>query len=123
MFKKILSINDKWFFTQTHPFLKIFQIYVKGDMIILVPFLILIFLIGFISLKLMFFILLIYFTLRQFGEIIYWFLQQFSGRTHRPYHFGLKNLSNNAVYIIYQLISFFWVVVGIVMIFYILFWK
>jgi len=114
--KKILNIDDKWFFTETNSFLRIFQIYVKGDLLILVPLLILIFLTGLISLKLMFFIFMIYFTLRQFGEMSYWFFQQFSKRTHRPYDFGFKKLGNNAIYIIYQLISFSWVVVGLTII-------
>jgi hypothetical protein len=122
MFKKLFSIDDKWFFKETCFCLKIFQIYVRGDLIILLPFLILIFLTGFVSLKIMFFLLLVYFILRQFGELIYWFLQQFSKRTHRPYDFGFKKLSNNAIYIIYQLISFCFLIIGVVL-FYIFYWK
>lgn len=60
--KKIKSIDDKIFFTQT-PLLVAFltQSYVRGDIIVLFPFLFLAILIGSFSLRLMLLLLAVFF--------------------------------------------------------------
>lgn len=52
------------------------------------------------------------FGLRYLVEIFYWLGQQFGAKTYRPEDFGLKQLDNNAIYIIYQLISMAMVVIS-----------
>jgi hypothetical protein len=47
------------------------------------------------------------------GEMIYWLLQQFGTRKYRPYDFGLKNIDNNGIYIMYQLLSLSGTVLGL----------
>ncbi len=62
-----------------------------------------------------------YIAVRHLGEMMYWFAHQFNERKYRPYDFGLKNLDNHAIYIIYQTISIFGVMVGVGVMFYVLF--
>ncbi len=63
----------------------------------------------------MFFVYGVFFSLRHFGEMVYWFSHQFWEKKYRPYDFGFVHLSNDAIYIIYQLTSLastvFWVAV------------
>lgn len=82
-------------------------------MIILLPFLLLVAASGLISLKLMLILVAAYVAVRNFGEMIYWICQQFGKREYRPNDFGLKNLDNNAIYIIYQTFSLVLVVISI----------
>jgi hypothetical protein len=103
--RKFKSINTSWFFSDLHPFIKFFLMFIKGDMIVLLPFLIIILLLGFFSMKFMVIMLGIYIAVRYFGELIYWLFQQFNERKFRPYDFGFKNLDNHAIYILYQNIS------------------
>ncbi|MFC1711938.1 hypothetical protein ACFLZ1_05175 [Patescibacteria group bacterium] len=120
--KKIKSINDECFFTHPPSLLRFFtQVYVRGDMIILIPFLLLILFIGFFSIRLMFLTYAVFFTLRQLGEMIYWLLHQFLDKSYRPHDFGFKNLSNEAIYIIYQLLSLVKAVIGISIIIFLIF--
>jgi len=115
MLTKLKSISNDWFYSNPHPFLRLLTVYVKGDMLIILPLLFCIGLIGFFSLSFMLFVYGIFFSLRHFGEMIYWFSHQFWEKTYRPDDFGFVNLSNDAVYILYQLMSLastvFWIAV------------
>lgn len=55
----------------------------------------------------------VYTAVRNFGEMIYWFGQQFYERKYRPYDFGLKHLDNHAVYIIMQTLAVAGTVLGL----------
>ena len=98
-------MNNKWFFTELHPIFKLFLIFIRGDLLILLPLLILILSVGIFSIRMMFILLGAYISVRFFGEMIYWIMQQFSDRSYRPNDFGLRKLDNNVIYIVYQLIS------------------
>lgn len=111
--KTIRDISNNWFYSNPHPLLRILTIYVKGDMLIIIPGLIMIGILGFFSLKFMFLIYGIFFSLRGFGEMIYWFSHQFWMKQYRPDDFGFKKLSNDAIYILYQLISTLTTVLGV----------
>lgn len=100
-----LNISNDWFYSDPPPILKLLQIFVKGDSLIVAPILFLLLLTRLISLKFMLVSSGIFFSVRQFGEMVYWLLQQFSKTGYRPYDFGLKKLDNNAIYIIYQLLA------------------
>ncbi len=102
---KITDITPSWFFTELSFPLRFFLIFIRGDAIILVPFVLFTFTVGFFSIKWMLLLFGLYFTFRFLGEMIYWLLQQFGPRSYRPYDFGLKKLDNNALYIMYQLYS------------------
>lgn len=109
-----MKIDNKWFFTDLSGFYKSFLlVFIKGDMIVLLPLLLMILLLGFISLKFMLIILGAYISIRYFGEMIYWLLVQFGEKKYRPGDFGFVNLSNKAIYVIYQTIAIFWTVFGI----------
>ncbi|OGK18332.1 hypothetical protein A3G67_03500 [Candidatus Roizmanbacteria bacterium RIFCSPLOWO2_12_FULL_40_12] len=107
------DIDNKWFFTELSPLFKIPGFFVKGDLIILLPLLIAILLIGFISLKFMFVTLGVYITIRHLGEMIYWFSHQFNARTYRPDDMGFKKLDNHAIYILYQTLAIVGTIVGL----------
>jgi len=111
-------ITTTWFFTQTHPVLKMMGIYVNGDGLILIPLLLVIIALLLLSFRLGILVLALYFTVRGLGEMVYWLLQQFGPKTHRPYDYGLLHLSNEGVYIIYQLTSMVHVIVGVTFIIY-----
>lgn len=55
----------------------------------------------------------VYISIRNLGEMIYWFSHQFYQRKYRPYDFGFKKLDNHAVYILYQTLAISGVVFGI----------
>ncbi len=104
------TIDDNWFYATPHRLLRLLTIYVKGDMIIIIPALLLIALVGFFSLKFMCFVYAVFFALRSFGEMLYWFSHQFWEKKYRPDDFGFAKLSNDAIYILYQLLSLVWTV-------------
>lgn len=110
--KNIKEIDDKWFYSKTHPILRILQIYVKGDMLVLLPFLLGILVIGLVSMRFMLLVYALYFTFRMFGEMIYWFSQQFGQRVYRPDDLGFAKLNNKAVYVIYQTLTLVGTVLG-----------
>lgn len=112
MFKKLFTQDNKWFFSNPHPLLRFLLIFVKGDAIVLLPLVITILLVGFISTKFMFLLIGIYISVRYLGEMIYWINQQFGPKTYRPYDFGFKNLNNEAIYIIYQTLAIGGIVFG-----------
>lgn len=101
----IFEVTPSWFFTDTKIMFRLFQIYVRGDAIILLPFILLILIVGLFSLKWMVLMFCIFLAFRALGEMFYWLLQQFGDKKYRPYDYGFKKLDNNAVYIIYQLTS------------------
>ncbi|MFA9288493.1 MAG: hypothetical protein ACEQSA_01285 [Weeksellaceae bacterium] len=96
------QIDNKWFYTNLSPVFKVFLIFVKGDIIFLLPAVLVILAVGFFSLKWMSILLSLYYSVRFAGEVMYWFLQQFGSRSYRPYDFGFTKIDNNAVYILYQ---------------------
>lgn len=113
--------NNTWFYSNPNPLLRIILVYVKGDMLVLLPFCILLAAIGLFSLKLMLIGFGVYGLFRHLGEMIYWLLQQFCGGTYRPFDYGLKKVDTNGIYIIYQLTSLCTSVVYAVFVIYLLF--
>ncbi len=111
------KITNQWFFTETDPYLKLLLIFVKGDMIFLLPLVLLITLSYLVSLKLGLLLTGSYISVRFLGEIMYWMGQQFSERKYRPHDFGFKNLDNHAAYILYQTFATCGVLVGLAIIF------
>jgi hypothetical protein len=111
------KINTEWFFKNTPFFLKLLFVYVNGDILVLLPFLFINLILAFFSWKLALSLFLIYAAIRNFGEMIYWLLQQFGGRKYRPYDFGLTDLDNNAIYILYQTFSLALCVISIFLLF------
>ena len=118
--KLLQSINNSWFYSKPHFLLRLLTVYVKGDMILIIPILIAIGCIGLFSLRFMCLMYAVFYTLRGFGEMIYWFSHQFWDKKFRPDDFGFINLDNNAIYIKYQLMSMATVLIGVAVIFYIL---
>ncbi|KXK09175.1 MAG: hypothetical protein UZ21_OP11001000233 [Microgenomates bacterium OLB22] len=98
-------LTRHWFFRDAGPILKIFQVYILGDSLVIIPLLLVIGILGFFDWYMMLITYLLFFTLRQFGEMFYWILHQFSNKTYRPYDFGLKLLDNQAIYVLYQLLA------------------
>lgn len=113
------KITDDWFYSDPWFWGRLVGIYVKGDAIILLPFVGILLLTGIYSLRFMLFGFAVYFTLRALSEMIYWFFQQFGQKTYRPKDYGLKKLSNNSIYILYQLISLITAVIWIMFILFI----
>jgi hypothetical protein len=111
--KKLFEINNTWFFTELPNWAKVFLVFVRGDVLVLLPLLVLVLLTALISIKFMAIMIGLYISVRYFGEMIYWFHQQFFERKYRPYDFGFKKLDNHAIYIIYQTISITGIVVGL----------
>lgn len=110
--RNIRSIDNKWFFTELPFPFKLFSFFIKGDLLVLFPLLLCIFLLGLINLRFMFVMIGVYVTIRSLGEMIYWFSHQFYERKYRPPDFGFKKLDNHAVYILYQTLSICGVVFG-----------
>ena len=122
--QKIQNIDNKRFFTDCPSYFKTIGIYVWGDALIFVPFHIIIFIFSLISLPFGLLLWAVFFSIRSLGEITYWFLQQFSDRSYRPYDFGFKHLDNHAVYIFYQTIMTVHATVSITaLIVFIKFWE
>lgn len=107
------DVDNKWFFTELHPVFKIPAFFIKGDLIVLLPLLIVILLLGLWSVKFMLVALGIYIAVRHLGEMIYWFSHQFNARTYRPGDMGFKKLDNHAIYILYQTLAIVGTVVGL----------
>lgn len=109
---KIRNIDNKWFFKELPPPFKVFLFFVRGDLIVLLPFLVVIGIVGIFSIKFMLIMLGLYISIRYLGEMIYWFSHQFTERTYRPYDFGFRNLDNHAIYILYQTFAIVGTVMG-----------
>lgn len=117
---KLTSIDNKWFFSELPFPLKFLSFFIRGDLIILFPLVILILNLGFLSIRFMVVMIGVYITVRNLGEMIYWFSHQFHERSYRPYDFGFKNLDNHAIYILYQTLSIVGVVLGMGVVIYFL---
>ncbi len=119
-----MNIRSPWFFTEAPLPLRILLIYIRGDAIVLIPFLLLTLIITMISTKWGLVLISVYIAMRGLGEMIYWLLQQFGDRKYRPYDFGFRQLDNNAIYILYQLLSLVVLVLGTTVTLYLLtVWK
>ena len=116
--KYVKNVTNASFYCELPAWCKACSIFIRGDLIVLVPLLIVILSIGFFSLRFMCMVLGVYIAVRELGEMIYWLLQQFGDRKYRPYDWGFKNLDNNAVYILYQTAALAGTVVGISIVFF-----
>ncbi len=116
------KITNSWFYASPPFWMRLFLIYVNGDMLVLLPLSVLNILLLIVNLKLGLFTAFSYFTLRNMGEMMYWFLQQFGKKTYRPYDFGLINLDNNALYIIYQTFALSMTTLGVFLIYLVIFY-
>ncbi len=115
---RLKEITNNEFYSELSPFFKAVLLYVRGDLIVLVPLWIGILLTYFISLKFMIVMVGVFIVTRHLGEMVYWLLQQFGKKTYRPPDMGFKKLDNNAIYILYQTFSVVWIVFGGGVIFY-----
>lgn len=114
--KNYLSkINNTWFYTEMPWWGKIFLIYVRGDLFFILPLILLNILVFLNSTKWGLLMLGIFIAIRQLGEMIYWLLQQFGDKKYRPYDFGLNNLDNNAIHILYQTFALTGVIFGVLL--------
>lgn len=111
--QKIKKIDNSSFYCELPGWCKACSFFIRGDLFVLLPFLIAILCIGFFSIPFMLIVLGIYISVRELGEMIYWLLQQFGDRKYRPYDWGFRNLDNNAIYILYQTFALAGTVVGI----------
>jgi len=102
MFRFFHKTTKERFFTDCPSYLKTVGVFVWGDAFIFIPFHIIVFIFSLISLRFGLLIWAVFFSIRNLGEIVYWFLHQFGDRSYRPYDFGFKNFDNHAVYIFYQ---------------------
>lgn len=112
-FKNSKKVTSTWFYSRPHPLLRVVTVYVKGDMIVILPTLLLIALVGIFSIRFMLLLFGIFYSLRGAGEMVYWFSHQFWEKKYRPDDFGFKNLNNDAIYILYQLLSTSTTLVGL----------
>lgn len=96
------DLTDNWFFSKPNILLRILHIYVKGDAVVILPLCLIMIITGIFSWQFMLIEIGIFLTLRGIGEMFYWILEQFGNQTYRP-ETPFKGLSNNAVYILYQL--------------------
>lgn len=98
--------NDA-FYRETPWWVKITTLcYVQGDYFFVLPAFLLVVLATTYSFQLGMTLYGLFLFLRQSGEMVFWLLQQFGGRTYRPFDFGMKHLDNNAIYILYQTFAF-----------------
>jgi len=118
--KRIFDIDNKWFFSPAPTWQRLFLIFIKGDALVILPFIVLIVLTAFFSFKLALIILGLYISIRQFGEMMFWFFQQFGPRTYRPHDFGFKKLDNHAIYILYQTWALATTVMGVTFLIYVI---
>lgn len=114
------QITNKWFFSDVPVWLKVLQIFIKGDLLVIFPFLIFLMILLYLNLEIGIIVAAVFFSLRQIGEMFYWIMQQFSSTGYRPYDFGLKNVSNKGIYIVYQLLNLIAATAGIGILIYLL---
>lgn len=111
---KVPLIDNTWFYTELPwPIKFIFLTYVRGDLLVLLPFVLILAILAWISPAWAVILYGVYVAVRQLGEVIYWLLQQFHATRYRPFDFGFKKLDNNALYILYQTISIVGVCYGL----------
>ena len=112
--KRIKNVDDAWFYSRPPRWALWMSIFVKGDALVVVPAILGIVCIGLFSVRYMLLSAAVAYTVRSFGEILYWMSQQFYKKTYRPDDFGLNQLGNDAIYILYQLVSQLQLTLGIV---------
>ncbi|CAN5188060.1 hypothetical protein BH09PAT2_BH09PAT2_08980 [soil metagenome] len=112
-FRRLKDIDNSSFYCEVHPLAKAGSFFIRGDLIVLLPFLVLILCIGLFSIRFMLIVFGVYVAIRELGELIFWLLQQFGHKNYRPHDFGFKQIDNNAIYILYQTFAISGVVVGI----------
>jgi len=118
------KITNKWFYSNPPLWMQSLTVFVKGDMIAILPFLLLVLLVGVWSIRFMLLIYAVFITFRSLGEMLFWFHQQFYDFKYRPFDYGLNKLDNKAIYILYQIITMNLAVIGASAVLYILFfWK
>lgn len=102
---KIFKYIEKNFYKNT-PLLGPVGIFVVGDALVLVPFLLIFFpaIAILFSLKDVAIAWTLYMSVRSFIEITYWMHHQFGSKNYRPTFFK-TSLGNNEIYIIYQLLD------------------
>lgn len=102
----------KNFYKNLPHFFHYLGIYVVGDLVVLLPFILIFFplVYFFRGLEDVGITWCIYMGIRHFFEIIYWLLQQFGDKSYRPAS-PFKNLKNNDIYIIHQLLNTVYAVV------------
>lgn len=105
---RLRSIDDSWFYQDPGIWWKLLTIFVNGDALIVVPFLVFSLLLIVMFGEFGWVILVSFYLVRFCGEMGYWFLQQFGEKTYRPKDFGMTKLSNNSLYIMYQLAATVW---------------
>ena len=116
--KKIKAVDNTWFFADLPLLVKVCTtVFIRGDFILLIVVLG-VALSYLISIKFGLIMTGSFLVVRFFGEMIYWFGQQFSNRTYRPNDMGFKKLDNNAIYIIYQTLANLWVMIGLAIVVY-----
>lgn len=115
------NLTNKWFFDEPGTFLRYLLVFVKGDSLVILPFLVIVLLFGFVSIDFMLLLIGLYIAFRGLGEMMFWMLQQFGARSYRPNDFGLKQLDNNAIYIVYQLLGMIGAIFGTALVLMILF--
>jgi len=104
-------MKRKDFYSAVPWYLRYLGIYVKGDMLHILPLLIGIALVAIIDWRFSLILFGLYWGFRGLGEMAYWLLQQFGEKSYRP-KTNQNNLSNNAIYIIYQTASLKNIVLG-----------
>ncbi len=115
MFQLTPGMAKKLFYEPAHPFLRIFQIFVKGDALVIVPCMLVLVLIGFLySWAMCLFVFSVFYAIRQLGEMIFWLFQQFHDHTYRPYDFRLTLLNTHSIYILYQVSACVQATIGVV---------
>lgn len=97
--------SDSHFYQNTSFIDKLLTIFIKGDKLVLYPFWLLVILLAVFYSQYAIMLSLVFLSLRFLIEAIYWLLQQFVGGKYRPGDYGFTKLSNNSIYIIYQLTS------------------
>lgn len=106
-------ISSRWFFSEPPAFFRIGLIFVKGDMLVLLPLVIVLIALTIWSASFGLYMIGAYTAVRFSGEMVYWIHQQFGDRSYRPFDFGLCGLDNNAIYIVYQLIALVGILGGV----------
>lgn len=107
------KIDNRWFFRDLPQWCKPTLIFIRGDIIFLLPLITALIITAFFSLRFGLLMTGVYVSVRFLGEMIYWLLQQFGDKKYRPHDWGLCDLDNNAIYILYQTFAMTMTVIGI----------
>ncbi len=96
----------KNFYKNLPHFFHYLGIYVVGDLIVLLPFIVVFFPLVYLFRGLEGLVIswCLYMGIRHMFEVVYWLLQQFGDKSYRPAT-PFKQLKNNDVYILHQLLN------------------